>query len=134
MKLAWRKGEPNRGPTHVGTLCAPNVKLEASGRAEAMAAKKIMIQGTGSNVGKSVMAAALCRYFHEEGFRVAPFKAQNMSNNSFVTAGGGEIGRAQAFQAQVVGVAEVVLHARQGLGGLAIVAKGPGLHCLELRF
>jgi len=73
-----------------------------------MIARKIMIQGTGSNVGKSVIAAALCGYFREEGFRVAPFKSQNMSNNSFVTASGGEIGRAQAFQAQVCGIEPTV--------------------------
>ena len=73
-----------------------------------MPAKKIMIQGTGSYVGKSVITAALCRYFREEGFRVAPFKAQNMSNNSFVTAGGGEMGRAQAFQAEACGIEPTV--------------------------
>ena len=63
-------------------------------------ARAIMCVGTGSHAGKSVLAAALCRIYARRGFRVAPFKAQNMALNSFVTPDGGELGRAQAYQAR----------------------------------
>ncbi|HEY8014489.1 MAG TPA: cobyric acid synthase CobQ, partial [Dongiaceae bacterium] len=71
-------------------------------------AAAVMFQGTGSDVGKSLIVAGLARAFHARGLSVRPFKPQNMSNNAAVTADGGEIGRAQALQARACGVAPSV--------------------------
>lgn len=67
-------------------------------------AKNIMIQGTMSNAGKSLVCAGLCRILKQDGYRVAPFKSQNMALNSFITKDGGEMGRAQVVQAEAAGI------------------------------
>ncbi len=90
-------------------------------------APAIMLMGTGSDVGKSVLTAGLCRLFTNRGLRVAPFKPQNMSNNAAVTADGGEIGRAQALQAIAcrrppsVHMNPVLLKPQSGTGSQIIV-------------
>ena len=71
-------------------------------------AMRIMIQGTMSNAGKSLIAAGLCRIFRQDGYRVAPFKSQNMALNSFITKEGLEMGRAQVMQAEAAGMEPTV--------------------------
>lgn len=100
-----------------------------------MTAKAIMIQGTASDVGKSLICTALCRIFSDEGNRVAPFKSQNMALNSFVTRDGGEIGRAQGVQAEAartearVDMNPILLKPKQDMVAEVIVR---GKHYLDM--
>ncbi len=94
-----------------------------------MTARALMIQGTGSDVGKSLIVAGLARAFADRGLRVRPFKPQNMSNNAAVTADGGEIGRAQALQARAARTLATVdmnpvLLKPQSLVGAQVVVRG----------
>lgn len=100
--------------------------------------RALMIQGTGSDVGKSLIVAGLARAFARQGLRVRPFKPQNMSNNAAVTADGGEIGRAQALQARAAGVApsvhmNPVLLKPQSEVGSQVVVQGRMLATVKAR-
>lgn len=88
-----------------------------------------MVQGTNSNAGKSLITAALCRIFKQDGYKVAPFKSQNMALNSYITKDGYEMGRAQAMQAEAAGIEPVVkmnpiLLKPNGARGCQIVLNG----------
>ena len=107
-------------------------------------ARALMLQGTGSDVGKSLLVAGLCRAYSRQGLRVQPFKPQNMSNNAAVTTDGGEIGRAQALQARAAGVPPsrhmnpVLLKPQSDIGAQVVVqgrvegtAKATEYHALK---
>lgn len=96
-----------------------------------MPAKCIMLQGTASHVGKSILAAGLCRLFAQEGFRVAPFKSQNITLNVYLTTKGEEIGIAQGLQAEAAGIKPAVemnpllLQLKKGMAARVIVMGRP---------
>ena len=100
--------------------------------------RAIMIQGTGSNVGKSMLVAGLCRAIKNRDLKVAPFKPQNMSNNAAVTTAGQEIGRAQALQARACGqIADVrmnpILLKPESEIGSQVIVEGKRLTTVSAR-
>ncbi|MBM3615879.1 MAG: cobyric acid synthase CobQ, partial [Alphaproteobacteria bacterium] len=100
--------------------------------------KALMVQGCGSNVGKSMLVAGLCRAARRRGLSVVPFKPQNMSNNAAVSADGGEIGRAQALQALACGLEPVtdmnpVLLKPESEVGAQVIVQGKRLTTARAR-
>src|SRR5918912_225776 len=100
--------------------------------------RAVMIQGAGSNVGKSLLVAGLARAYRARGLSVAPFKPQNMSNNAAVTVDGGEIGRAQALQARAARISpnvhmNPVLLKPQTATGAQIIIQGRRAASLSAR-
>ncbi len=105
---------------------------------EGLLSKALMIQGTGSGAGKSLIVTSLCRILSDRGLNVAPFKSQNMALNSFITAGGGEIGRAQALQAEAARIEPTVdmnpiLLKAQGESGCQVVIHGKVYKSMKAR-
>ena len=103
-----------------------------------MSAKTLMFMGTGSDAGKSLIVAGLCRAYRKRGLKVAPFKPQNMSNNAAVTVDGGEIGRAQALQARAAGSDPVtamnpVLLKPEAESGAQVVLRGRRVGAMSAR-
>ena len=96
-------------------------------------AKVIMVQGTMSNAGKSLIVAGLCRIFRQDGYRVAPFKSQNMALNSFITKEGLEMGRAQVMQAEAAGVEPVAAMNPTTHVGSQVIVNGEVLGNMSAR-
>lgn len=135
IRIAVRNREENEYLVEVlrAALTTGRIRKKSVARTPA-----IMFQGTSSNAGKSILAAAMCRILVRDGVRVAPFKAQNMSLNSFVTSDGGEMGRAQVVQAQACRVVPdvrmnpVLLKPNSDTGSQVIV-KGKVVDSMRVR-
>lgn len=134
FRVAVRNGDEQFRLCHELARCLENKEFSAAQKKT----PAIMFQGTGSNAGKSILTAALCRILYQDGVSVAPFKAQNMSLNSGITFQGGEIGRAQLLQAQAarldadVRMNPVLLKPSSATGSQVIVC-GEVLDTLDFR-